>query len=531
MPLILLLAAQLPAAAFPVYTKDVSFRDQPTTETWVLYPFYHHTENTSGTVTAIHPFLDWYTRTDTGERGADVLLPFYTWRYRPQTAAGARDYERHMLLPLYFQRRETRAGREVFDRMLIPFWFQGHREGEGNYNILFPFIWSGYNAKFTIPGFPERPQTFAALWPLIGDFRGFWNRDRIAFFLWPIFVYSNEGTEEDYNEAISLVWPVTGYFTGPKVSGFRLWPLYATVKKEGEFQRSYFLWPLGARRTGQISKKDTREQDLTLFIPFYGRVRRPDFEFDMLFPFHGRLVAGQREVQGYALGLWNRDTNHRRGVRETRWFWFIVRDRESLPGHEQNEQAAESLTGGGVFPVYTVLSNESKYRQTIAWPIYTYKTDDHDDYRFEREYVIPFYSSQRWKHTDGTQRRRSFYFPFFRRTETRAGQVRRNSLHLWFHSEVESIDRLYAPFWEFWKTEEDQATGEKSVRWFQQAYAYDRRSDGAERSRLNLLFFEKETFTRPDGEIRQASTQLFWGLLGRHRRGETTENEILWMRF
>jgi hypothetical protein len=526
---VLLLPAAARAVAFPLYHAHTSHRDQPTTETWVVYPFWHRTETTTGTITAIHPVVDWYHDTTTGERGGDVLWPVYTWRHTPRIGR-MRNVDRQMLFPLFYNRRATVDDRTIHDRFLIPLWFEGEREREGMYQILFPFYWYAYNARLAFPLFPNRPQTFAALWPLVGDFRGYWNRDRIFFLLWPLFVYSTEGEGADKVETRSFVWPILGLHGGPRVSGGRLWPLFSTVTKEDEFTRTYWLWPLGHYRQGRISRKDPRQEDVLLFIPLYGRIRRPDFDFDLVFPFYGRLKVGQREVDGYALALYNREINHRRGTIERRWGWFIWRQRQFLPGRGETAEDRETTTGGGLFPVYLNVESEKHRNQSIIWPFYRYRWTQYHDNRFTREYLVPLYSSQHWAYPDGTERRRSYVFPFFRSVESREGNRRRNSLHLWFHTEVEAIDRLYAPLWELWWREDDERTGEFSVRWFQSFHAHDRRSDGSEKSATNLLFFDRRTHRDAEG-AKSASTRLFWGLAGWHSTPTGNEAELFWMRF
>ncbi|MCC5876119.1 MAG: hypothetical protein JJU11_07875, partial [Candidatus Sumerlaeia bacterium] len=402
----------------------------------------------------------------------------------------------------------------------------------GTYRILFPFFWYAYNAEMAFPLFPARPQTFAAFWPLIGDFRGYYNRDRIFFFLWPLIVYSNHGRGEDFIETSSFIWPIFARHGGHNVSGFRIWPLFSTVRKKDEFTRSYFIWPLGHYRSGRISRQDAREQNVFMFLPFYARIRRPDFNFDMVFPFFGSLEVGQREVDGYFLAIYNVERNYRRNTRENRILWFIWRWRKPLDGIEPEEFDDTIATGGGLFPIYTNVEGSRSRRQTIIWPIYHDRWNKYEEYEFSRRYVVPFYSSQQWDYDDGPTRKRRFFFPFFRQTQTLEGIKRENSLHLWFHTEVEPVDRLYAPIWEFWNRQENLETGEKSVHWFQTAHRFERHKDGTERRRTNLLFFDRETMRDQDGELHRGSTRLFWGLAGHHTTPEDGRQvEFLWMRF
>lgn len=519
------------AIAFPLYDRVTSHADEPTTDTWVLYPFFSIRETTSTTTTALHPLWDWHVDHETGRRELDVLYPLYTWRHHPSRGQ-ARDHDRTLLFPLYFQKREDINGREHFSRILVPIWFQGHQGEAGEYRILFPFFWYAYNARLAVPLFPGRPQTFAALWPIMGDFRGYYNRDRIFFFLWPLFVHSSAGTGADFVETNSLLWPFLARHDGPRVSGFRIWPLLSWVDKQEEFTRAYFLWPLGHYRSGRISSRDAGEEHVSMFLPFYARIRRPNMEFDLVFPFRGRLEVGKREVDGYLLALHNRDRNHRTNIEEERILWFVYRHRTVMDDVAPDDVTPATTLGGGLFPLYVNVTGETRGREHVLWPIYTKRWSRHADHDFLRTYLFPLFSSQKWEYTDGRERHRRFYFPFFRQTRTIGGEERANSLHLWFHSELDPVDRLYAPLWEFWRHYENEETGEEWTRWFQNAYRHERKSDGTERRRANLLLFQRETLRNEDGSLAKGSTQLLGGLLGLHRSEEQgRELELLWMKF
>jgi hypothetical protein len=444
-----------------------------------MYPFHSVVETTSTKTIALHPLFSWHT-TNEGRRDFDILFPIFSDSSRPQKYKSL-NYRSTYLFPLFFQRRETREASERFDQMILPLWFQGKQGNRGRYIILAPIIWYSYNARLAAPLFPPREQTFAAIFPLVGDFRGYWNRDRISFFLWPLYVYSSQGKGTEFNEIRSFIWPFFGLYGGHKISGFRIWPLYAYTKKQGEYTRVFWLWPLGHRRTGRISKTDARQQDVTMFIPFYTKFRRENLKLDFVMPFYGKLEVGDRVSVGYGAAIYNRDFNYREGTVEDRYLWFLIRNKRRLKDAEGEEVAPERdpSTGGGFFPFYLKSTTSKRVRKVILWPISFYKLNIYQDYRYERRYLIPFYADQRRLQDNGDSATSKFIFPFFRVRKSLKGVEQTNVLHLFFYNDVDMIDRLYAPLWTYWESKQNVETGERVVRLFKRFSTYERHSNGS----------------------------------------------------
>lgn len=71
-------------AAFPLYDRVTSHSDNPTTDTWFLYPFFSDRETTSTRTVAFHPLWAWHVDRESGSRELDVLFPLFTWRHHPE---------------------------------------------------------------------------------------------------------------------------------------------------------------------------------------------------------------------------------------------------------------------------------------------------------------------------------------------------------------------------------------------------------------------------------------------------------------
>lgn len=518
------------AQVFPFYDKDTAYPSEQTEEMWAPWPLYEHTDKTTSTLRALHPLYSVYREEDTGNKKVDVLWPIYAYRYKPEFP-NVKDYKSSYVFPLYWSKRGTREDGEHHNRMLLPFWYSGKQGEKGYYWVLFPILWHAEDACMAVPFFPPRKQNFAAVFPIVGQFYDYWARDRIAFFLWPLFVYSSQGQGDQFNEIYSLVWPITGYYKGPKTKGFRLWPLYSQVKQEGQFSRTYWLWPLGHRRVGRISRTNPEQEDVTLFIPFFAKFRRPGLSLDMIFPFYGHLQVGDRESWGYALAIYNKEINKRRGSKEKRFLWFLIRSKTALEGFEPDEVNPAVTYGGGFFPFYVRNYNDRRVAKSIVWPFHVYRKNEYSDETFTRSYVIPFFGSWKKEYHEDVARNKggTFLFPFYRSWTNLEGNSYKNALHLFFYSKSSPEDRNWAPLWTFWETTSSTDSDEKSIRWFKNFWKFERSADGSTRKRVNFLIYEMESKKDSEGE-KTGSTRLLFGLLGRHRTPEL-KSEVLWMKF
>jgi hypothetical protein len=537
------LAQQRPAhgAAWPLYSHLESL-DGTDRDTWVLWPFVESRDTPTSTTFAIHPLFSATRNLDSGQQEVDILWPFVTARHKPRTRFGARENTLR-IFPVLFARRQQTGRVTDWSQMLFPVYYNGKQGRTGRYLVVAPFFWYARDAKLAVPLFPRRPQTFAALWPLMGDFRGYYNRDRIQFILWPLYVRSRDGVGDDRNVYTSFAWPITGIVSGPKTWGFRLWPLVSYVEREDKFRRAYWLWPLGGYRRGVSSKTGDTTQSLTYFAPFYFDMDTPKFRFKAVFPFYGRLETKGRKTRGWALAIYSEDDDLRRGFREHRILWFLIRWRTRIPTTLVDQATADerARTGGGVFPFYFTRNAQDMKRRTVLWPLYHEKWDHYPairdertgetvkmGYEYRRRYIAPFFSDQVKTMDDGSSARSTFVFPFFRRIRTMKGTVATSSLHLWFYDQEPAVDRNWSALWTFHERTVDHRTGARKVRVAKGLYTFERSAEGEEKSRVNLLFLDVQDRRGGNGPDAR-SIDAFWGLYGRKRVGDDVRRRILWI--
>ncbi len=145
---------------------------------------------------------------------------------------------------------------------------------------LFPLVFGGQDSE---------GQTYFSVFPLGGTLHEFLGRDRIFFFLFPL--YSRSVMKDLVTH--SVLWPIFSRTTGEGVDRLRVFPLYGHSKKAGEWNKRFVLWPFWSSvRLGENGEKGGG------FI---------------LFPLYGRIDAGSRKTRMVIPPLfkWERDTGHR----------------------------------------------------------------------------------------------------------------------------------------------------------------------------------------------------------------------------
>jgi hypothetical protein len=274
--------------------------------------------NDGGTITGFRPlFAQW--RTATGElQETNILYPVFTFRTDGDTY-------RWSILQL-INRSGDRSGRaakrlpalkyETFD--LWPFWFSRDT------------------------GSPD--ESYHALFPIFGTIKNRFGKDRLFWAPFPLYVR----TEKKGAITTSFPWPILKVTRGTE-HGFTIWPLYGTVKKDGSFDRNFYLWPLGWSNTIQPNDDapaGTPAQREVGFLPFYTRETKPGLiNENYVWPFFGYT-----------------DRTLPKRYHETRYFWpFLVRGR----GDDQSVSR--------VAPFYTHSVRKGVDKKWVMWPVFRKK--------------------------------------------------------------------------------------------------------------------------------------------------------------
>jgi hypothetical protein len=291
----------------------------------------------------VWPFFSYYATAE--QKEVEVLGPLFLWRGdRAGTEWGIRPFVYHTDYPsqellrwefLYplgkFQCKEGES--KVY---LVPFSLfrnevtsSAPEKRERNYAILTAF-W----------GWTDDDEAYGGFFPIAGQFKERFARDRIVFYLWPL--YSR--IEDEGEVTWRIPWPVVSLMGG-KAKGLYIWPLWGHKVRTGEYSKGFILWPFYDYIDQDL---DTDKPERTrIYLPFYAFVRSPGARTDIFIP---PLFLHQR-VDNPPFEKW-----------DLPWpFFTLVR--------------GEGVKDTEIFPLFRRREEEQKKRFYILWPLYKYEWD------------------------------------------------------------------------------------------------------------------------------------------------------------
>lgn len=275
----------------------------------------------------------------------EVLGPLFVWRSTPQRTEWG-------LRPFVYRTKDQEAQLLRWE-FLYPFGKYQLKEGE----------WKAYLVPFTIlrdevttasPGCREANvslltafwgrtddnETYGGLFPLAGQFKERFGRERISFYIWPL--YSRIDSEGEVSWRIP--WPIISLFAG-EARGVYIWPLWGKKERVGEYAKGFFLWPFYAYMDERLNTDDPISK--RFYLPIYATIRSRGMRTDLFFP----PLFLYQEADSPRLQKW-----------QIPWpFITLVR--------------GEGVWEIEVFPFYRRREEEQNRRLAILWPIYKYEWD------------------------------------------------------------------------------------------------------------------------------------------------------------
>jgi hypothetical protein len=280
-----------------------------------------------------------------GEKELEILGPLFTWRENKEgTEWGIRPLMYHTNYP----------SKELWRwEFLYPLGKYQLKEGDRKF-YLAPFSLSRDEVTSSAPERRERASSFlTAFWgqtdkgegyggffPIAGQFKERFGRDKIEFYLWPF--YSR--IEDEGEITWRIPWPFFSVMGG-KAEGLYIWPLWGHKERAGEYSRGFVLWPFYAYMDQDLNTDNPVSK--RFYLPLYAAVRSPRGRVDIFIPpffFHQR-------VDNPPFEKW-----------EFPWpFLTLVR--------------GAGVKEWQVFPIFRVRDEEQKKRFYCLWPLYKYEWD------------------------------------------------------------------------------------------------------------------------------------------------------------
>lgn len=376
-------AARSEDNAWPVF---VGRADASGQADWKQYagPLFFHQNNGEEEVRGLRPLFLTTRRGDAVE--SNILFPLFTWHREPgyssfsffhliehqsNGAAHSRDNQRFDIWPVYFSRRAAD---------------------------------------------PEK--SYEAFFPLGGTIKNRLGRQRISFFLFPLYLQ----TEKAGRRVTHTPWPIVRNYEGPGYDGFEVWPLFGRNRHAGDYDHGFMLWPLFYHSIDHLSAPEPDERVGAL--PFYARATGPGYKSETyVWPFFGYTHRTAPE------------TYH-----ERRYLWpFLVQGRGDV--RLINRWA----------PFYTH-SNIKGYDKTwYLWPLYRHVAWKANGLRQEKDQLLFFLywslEQHSLKNPDAAPARKTHLWPLFTAWDNGAGrsQVQALSPFEVFFPNNNKVRRLWTP--------------------------------------------------------------------------------------
>jgi hypothetical protein len=439
------------------------------------------------------------------------------------------------------------------------------REGGGEREVdtdwwfipVFPTSWLGSAASlglsigsFTLlpifaGGSDSKEGPYFAIFPLAGVVKGQFGKKRLAFVLWPLW---SSAVDKRY-ESFHVMWPFIGYWKGRDQVGRRLWPFFGVNRREGRFDRRFYLWPLFARWKVGL---DTRyPAETVFFFPFYGRVtsefitdsgeRVPRLDFrTWLFPFFSRSVKHGVRPGERTLRAWHMP-------------WPLI-----------SRERGEGLVVRKIWPLWGERKSNDRRDRFVLWPLHrrSVSHDEEAEHRWRSVGLLFYDRTERWVETphgrrpprwpkdfvpvpdprieagthrpyetaDGDVRSRRWVqlWPLFHYRRNEEGEKRFQFLSLLPQRTRGRAEAIYAPFWSLYRYERDEDR-EKRESFVFGLFRHHRRPEGEGPGMRYVNLAGLAGYHRRTGVGKKLS--VLGGLIGYERVGGRRAYRFLWAPF
>jgi hypothetical protein len=259
-----------------------------------------------------------------------AFRPFFYW----QNEKG--EYSRlEYLFPLG---KYKRTDREV-DSYFVPL-FSTHRdltqEVEEKKRTFLLAIW----------GKTEGGEDYGGLFPFYGHLKNRFGRDEVNFFLWPVYADTHEGE----NRTSTFLWPFFTFSQGGDREAAKFWPFYGYDRKENDFEKTYFLWPIF-----QSEKRYLYTDDPT--------------EIEMVFPLYVSFSSASQSSTWVLWPLFNHNRNEKTHYSQWDMPWPLLRWAEG-----------EDTATFRLFPLYGRKQRPNRETGFFLFPVHWYDFETEKDY-------------------------------------------------------------------------------------------------------------------------------------------------------
>jgi len=297
------------------------------------------------------PFFLYSADEEREGKETNVLGPLFTYRKDRQEKSFAfrpffywqKEEGKHTILEYLYPLGKYKRTEQEVESSFMPFFstrraLTGKEAEKKERGVLLAF-W----------GETEQGESYGGFFPVYGKLKKRFGKDEMNFLLWPIYSDSREGENRTY----SFLWPIFSRTEGGGREGFKIWPLVGHEKKENDYEKLFFLWPIF-----HFEKRYLNTDDPT--------------EISMVFPLYVSSASSKRVSRSVIWPFFN--YTYDEDEKYTQW---------DFPWPLLQWAKGEDKSLLRIFPLYSRKLWEDRQSGYILWPLYMYERQEDEKYKKE----------------------------------------------------------------------------------------------------------------------------------------------------
>ncbi len=388
-----------------------------------LWPLLHYRSDASGSSTHVLGPLIAYEH---GDGGTELTVrPLFSYKRGPAPDSS----ELAILYPVWISRWTAEESKHSLVGLITYRSQPARRADEWDSRFtIFPLVFYRHSHLLG---------TRLSVLPFYADVENFLGYERVQMILFPFYLR----LKQPLVERTWMPFPFYGRTAGTLGSGRRIWPLYGWDQVGEQSRFHYILWPF--------------------YISSDNHFTRPEHEHRVVsLPFFSRTDSATLRSRSYAVFFTH--TTDRNAHTDTWGFpwplWMSQRNTET------GERTSLRLT-----PFYENTRSGDTDRHFILWPVYRWKNQESEGYRYRRSDV--FLVLQRSIDEEFTEERRhsrlrTLFPAYLDYSENDSHQFSTLAVLDALYPRNPVIKRLYAPLWQLYTREQEGAHAPRwSVLW------------------------------------------------------------------
>jgi len=447
-------------------------------ETDIAWPFLFSYDNGVSSSFGIRPLFSSYKDNEKLINGWDFIWPLVY--YKVERDEDVSKFKRFFqITPMIYYEKKRFLQDEKKRFISFPFVYQGKlttnvdsdNSKTKSYFIYFPFIWYNNDMKLYFP-LRWNGEKFFSFFPIIGSFKNMWERDKISFLFWPLYIKSDF---KDHS-TIHLPFPFLSYTYGEE-KGSKIFPLFRYRYKGDDYFKSYFLWPLIHIQKTALGSSSPNY--ITMFFPFFWIFKQDTLHNLNIFPFYWRTDTPTYKSRGFLYPIFLMSENEKEKYKEIKLFRLYTKR------WGESESKAHQF-----FPIIGRLEQKEKIQYYFLWPLFLHNVYTPEERILKTTLLAPFiyHKYSKW-HKDNSEEKSTIIFPLYY-SNWKSDGTRRKAI-LWpplFYEKVDSFERNWYAFFGLYNQKSDDK-GNKKIFVLHKLFRKVKKADGEKYIEFNPFVF------------------------------------------